>query len=120
MSTPQKEAKPKETAQASTKKTTQSSQSSKTSKAVFKIQILTSEKELGAKSKLFKGLTPVSHYREKGLYKYTYGETTDYNQILRTKRQITAKFKDAFIVAFKDGKKTDLNQAIKEFKNNKK
>jgi N-acetylmuramoyl-L-alanine amidase len=75
---------------------------------------------LEAKSKQFKGLSPVNYYREKGLYKYTYGETTDYNQILRTKKQISAKFKDAFIVAFKDGKKTDLSQAIKEFKNNKK
>ena len=28
---------------------------------------------------------PVSYYREKGLYKYTYGENTDYNKILRMK-----------------------------------
>ena len=120
VSTPREEAKPKDTPKAPTQKTAQPSKGNKTSKPVFKIQILTSEKALGAKSKLFKGLSPVNHYRENGLYKYTYGETTDYNQILRTKRQITAKFKDAFIVAFKDGKKTDLNQAIKEFKNNKK
>ena len=120
VSTPREEAKPKDTPKAPTQKTAQPSKGNKTSKPVFKIQILTSEKALGAKSKLFKGLAPVNHYRENGLYKYTYGETTDYNQILRTKRQITAKFKDAFIVAFKDGKKTDLNQAIKEFKNNKK
>jgi N-acetylmuramoyl-L-alanine amidase len=38
---------------------------------------------------------------------------------LRTKREITAKFKDCFIIAFKDGKKTDVNAAIKEFKNSK-
>ena len=54
------------------------------------------------------------------MYKYTYGENTDYNKVLRTKKQISSKFKGAFIVAFKNGKKMDVNQAIKEFKNNNK
>lgn len=89
-------------------------------KPIFKIQILTSDKKLSANNKQFKGLSPVSHYQENGLYKYTYGESTDYNKVLRTKRQISDKFKGAFIIAFKDGKKMDVNQAIKEFKNNKK
>ena len=88
-------------------------------KPVFKIQILTSDKKLSAGNKQFKGLSPVNCYQEKGLYKYTYGESTDYNKVLRTKRQIAPKFKGAFIIAFKDGKKMDVNQAIKEFKNNR-
>ena len=61
----------------------------------------------------------MNYYQEKGLYKYTYNESTDYNKVLRIKKQIATKFKDAFIVAFKDGEKMDVNQAIKEFKNNK-
>lgn len=88
-------------------------------KPVFKIQILTSDRKLPQKSKQFKGLSPVDYYQEKGIYKYTYGESTDYNKVLRTKRQISAKFKGAFIIAFKNGKKVDVNQAIKEFKNNR-
>ena len=92
---------------------------SSSAKPVFKIQILTSDKKLPANSKQFKGLSPVGHYQEKGLYKYTYGENTDYNKVLRTKRQIGSKFKGAFIIAFKNGKKMDVNQAIKEFKNNR-
>ena len=88
-------------------------------KPVFKIQILTSDKKLSTTSKQFKGLSPVSFFQEKGLYKYTYGESTDYNKVLRMKREIASKFKDAFIIAFKDGKKMDVNQAIKEFKNKK-
>lgn len=98
-------------------KEAQSTQAS--GKPVFKIQILTSEKKLPANSKQFKGLKPVNHYREKGLYKYTYGESTDYNKVIRTKRQIATKFKDAFIIAFKDGQKMNVNEAIKEFKNNR-
>lgn len=95
---------------------------SNTSKAkpVFKIQILASDKKLSNQSKQFKGLSPVGYYQEKGLYKYTYGDNTDYNKVLRTKKQIASKFKGAFIVAFKNGKKMDVNQAIKEFKNNNK
>ena len=94
-------------------------QASKGEKPIFKIQILTSDKKLSAKNKLFKGLSPVSYYQEKGIYKYTYGESTDYNKVLRTKRQIETKFKGAFIIAFKNGEKVDVNQAIKEFKNNR-
>ncbi len=103
-----------------------SSSSSKTGKSkasgnqpVFKIQILTSGKVLPKNSKQLKGLSPVSYYYEKGLYKYTYGESTDYNNILRMKRDITSQFKDAFIIAFKNGSRMDVNEAIREFKKNR-
>ena len=87
---------------------------------VFKIQILTSGKILPKNSKILKGLTPVSYYKENGVYKYTYGESSDYNQILRLKRNtVDKKFKDAFIIAFKNGTKMNINQAIKEFKQNR-
>jgi len=88
-------------------------------KPVFKIQILVSDKVLPKGSRQLKGLSPVSYYKEKGLYKYTYGENTDYNKVLRMKREVTAKFKDAFIIAFKNGKKMNINEAIKEFKKNR-
>ena len=91
----------------------------KEEKPIFKIQILTSDRKLSTNNKQFKGLSPVSYYQEKGIYKYTYGESTDYNKVLRTKRQIETKFKGAFIIAFKNGEKVDINQAIKEFKNNR-
>ena len=74
-------------------------------KPVFKIQILVSDKVLPKGSRQLKGLSPVSYYKEKGLYKYTYGETTDFDSIRKLRRQAAKDFKDAFIVAFKDGKK---------------
>lgn len=89
-------------------------------KPVFKIQILTSDRKLPAQSRLFKGLTSVDSYTENGIIKYTYGEDTNYNKILRLKRnKVDSKFKDAFIIAFKDGVKMNINQAIREFKNNR-
>ena len=104
---------PKQTASATTGK-------QQSGKPVFKIQILASGQKLPAGSKQFKGLSPISHYQEGGLYKYTYRESTDYNEILRIKRQIASKFSEAFIVAFKNGQKMNVNQAIEEFKKNKK
>lgn len=85
-------------------------------KPIFKIQICTSSELMKANDRRLKGLKNVEHYREGGLYKYTYGASEDYNQIVRLRRSITSKFKDAFIIAFKDGKKMDVNQAIQEFK----
>lgn len=86
------------------------------SEITFKIQILTSSKPLAKNDKRLKGLKEVEYYKEKGLYKYTYGASTDYNKVLRTKRSITAQFKDAFIIAFRNGEKMNVNEAIAEFK----
>jgi len=54
------------------------------------------------------------------MQKYTYGASENYNEIYRLRKQILDKFPEAFIIAFKDGRKTDVNQAIKEFKRNRK
>ena len=89
------------------------------SAAVFKIQILTSDKVLKSKDSRLKGLK-ADYYKEKGIYKYTYGSTTDYNEILRLHKSIKSKFKESFIVAFRDGKKISTSTAINEYKSRKK
>ena len=82
---------------------------------VFKIQILTSSQLLLPNDKRLKGLKDVHHYKENGLYKYTYGASNDYGQIQHLKHSIASKFKDAFIIAFKKGEKIDIHQAIQEY-----
>ena len=89
------------------------------SEITFKIQILTSSKPLAKNDKRLKGLKEVDYYKEGGIYKYTYGASSDYNKVLRTKRTITAQFKDAFIIAFRNGEKMNVNEAIAEFKKRK-
>lgn len=74
-------------------------------KTVYKIQILTSDKKLSSASRMFKGYKDISFYEEKGLYKYTYGEYTDFDTAKRQRRNVAKDFKDAFIVAFKNGEK---------------
>lgn len=83
---------------------------------MFKVQIFASTELLKDNDRRLKGLKGVEHYQEGGLYKYTYGASEDYNQILRLRRSVASKFKGAFVIAFKDGEKMDIHQAIREFK----
>ena len=86
---------------------------------VFKVQILVSPKKLKNNDARFKGLTNIDSYQENGMVKYTVGASTDYNEIYRLRKDMTTKFPEAFIIAFKDGKRMDVQTAIKEFKANK-
>lgn len=72
---------------------------------VYKVQILASNKKLGAKAKELKGYSSESYYTENGMYKYTHGETTSLAEIKKIRQKVAKDFKDAFIISFKDGKK---------------
>ena len=112
-------AQPVTTAKKATKQPIAAESATNDSEITFKIQILTSSKPLAKNDKRLKGLKNVDYYKEKGLYKYTYGASADYNKVLRTKRSITAQFKDAFIIAFRNGEKMNVSEAIAEFKKRK-
>ena len=87
---------------------------------VFKVQILAASTQLKPSSPHLKGETQVEYFQEGGMYKYTVGSSTDYNAINQLRKQLAAKFPQAFVVAFKNGQKTDVRAAIQEFMNNKK
>lgn len=86
---------------------------------VFKVQFLTASRPLAKNDKRLKGLQNVEYYKEGGIYKYTYGASPDYNKVVRARRDILGKFKDAFIIAFKNGEKMNVQTAISEFKKNR-
>ena len=86
---------------------------------VFKVQILASSSKLSPSSPQLKGQQNVDSYEEGGLYKFTVGASTDYNEIYQLRKSLLDKFPQAFIIAFKDGQKTDVRKAIEEFKRNK-
>ena len=73
---------------------------------VYKVQILASDTKLPQNSRLLKGYK-ADFYFEKGLYKYTYGESSDMQEISRIRRSLLKDFKDAFIIKFKDGVKVN-------------
>ena len=87
---------------------------------IFKIQIFAINRQLTPDSQLFKGHENVSSEIEGDLYKYMIGNSADYNEILRLKEKLKQDFPQAFIVAFKKGKRMNTGEAIKEFVKTKK
>ena len=83
---------------------------------VFKVQILTSSVKLKSGSRQLKGQEDADFYKDGNLYKYTVGASTNYNEIYRLRKQLLDRFPEAFIIAFKDGQRMDVQQAIREFK----
>ncbi len=94
--------------------------SSSTGAPVFKVQIMASGYKLKANDPQLKGVKDAQFYQEGGLYKYTVGASEDYNAIYQLRKTLTAKFPQAFIIAFKKGQKVNVQEAIQEYKRNKK
>lgn len=86
---------------------------------VFKLQIFVGSRNLRKGDAHFKGETDYDSFQEGNLVKYTLGAFTNYNEIYRLRKEKLDKFPEAFIIAFKNGQKYDVNQAIREFKQNR-
>lgn len=86
-----------------------------TSAILFKVQFLSSDKELASGSSQFKGITPDGYYKDNGWFRYTKGESADLKEIQQLKKEISQTFKDAFIIAFRDGERIDIKKAIEEY-----
>ena len=86
---------------------------------VFKLQIFVGKRNLRKGDAHFKGETEFDSFQEGNLVKYTLGASTNYNEIYRLRKEKMEKFPEAFIIAFKNGEKYDVNQAIREFKQNR-
>lgn len=81
---------------------------------VFKVQLAASSNKLDPKPYNFNGLDDLSREKEGKLYKYFYGYTSDYNKIKQLQSEAQKKgYPECFIVAFKLGKRIDLNDALK-------
>lgn len=81
---------------------------------VFKVQLAASSNKLEPKPFNFNGLSEISREKEGRLYKYFYGYTSDYNKVKELQTTAQKKgYPECFIVAFKDGKRIELNDALK-------
>lgn len=86
---------------------------------VFKVQIFAVDNKLNSSDPRFKGHKDTDYYKESGMVKYTIGESTDYNEINRLRKELNSTFPGCFVIAFKNGDKMNINEAIREFKQNK-
>lgn len=93
---------------------------SNSSEPIFKVQILASSKVLKPNDARFKNEKDIDSYREGGMVKYTIGASTDYNQIYQLRKTLVAKFPEAFIIAFRNGEKMNVQEAVRIFRNRKK
>jgi len=89
-----------------------------TGKIVFKVQILTSNIKLKLNSQKFKSINGVEMYFENGMYKYTIGKQYSIetaNLLCKSVKNIG--FPDAFVVAFNNGKRISIKEAVTKLKN---
>ncbi|MBP6414357.1 MAG: N-acetylmuramoyl-L-alanine amidase [Bacteroidia bacterium] len=88
-------------------------ENTKESAVIYKVQFSSSDKKIPLTSNQFKQLKGVSEYVENGMYKYTVGNFNDFNEAMNLQKEIrTNGFKEAFVVAFKDGKRINMKDAL--------
>lgn len=81
----------------------------------FQVQILSSPSPLDKKSADFRGLERTESYVQNGVYKYLVGSTASFKEAKKMQEELRAMgFKDAFIVAFENGQRIDLNKALSQ------
>jgi len=80
----------------------------------FKVQLSASGKLIETTPSNFKGLNSIGVTSEGTLYKYTYGNTANYEEAKRLLTEAKSKgYTSAFIIAFKGGKKVSVQEALK-------
>ena len=96
--------------------TTQKPSPTTQSGIVFKVQVFALNRTLRPGSEQFKGHKNVDYYQEDGVMKYTIGASSNYDEIAKLRKSLMEDFPQSFVVAFKNGKKIDINTAIAESK----
>ncbi|MFV5689610.1 N-acetylmuramoyl-L-alanine amidase family protein [Flavobacterium sp. ZT3R25] len=93
------------------KKPTKSNDSSAT---LFKVQLSASVRKVELAPKNFKGLKNISVDYDNRVYKYMYGETSDYDEAKKQLQEAKEKgYDSAFLIAFKNGEKISIQEALK-------
>ncbi|MCG9972318.1 N-acetylmuramoyl-L-alanine amidase family protein [Christiangramia crocea] len=80
----------------------------------FRVQLAAGSKKIDAKPYNFKGLQNIERTKEGKLYKYYYGETSDYLKIQQLHQEAIKKgYPSSYIVAFRNDNKITVNEALK-------
>ncbi len=82
------------------------------SDVVFRVQITSSAKKLELNHPIFNGYSDIFEYKENNTYKYTIGQSANYEEIKIELQKIKIKFPGAFIVVFINNNRVDLKQVI--------
>ena len=89
----------------------------KNQEIIFKVQIISSRTRLATNSPQFKSLKNIWEYKDNGLYKYTVGNQRDLKSASALQSEFRRKgFVGAFVVAFRNGKRIPMKEAINSLK----
>lgn len=81
----------------------------------FKVQLSASSKKLDLVPSNFNGLNQISMSSDGAIYRYMYGQTSNYNEAKKLLQEAKSKgYTTAFLIAYKDGKKVSVQEAIKQ------
>ena len=81
---------------------------------IFKVQLSASAKKIDTTPSNFKGLKNISYVSTDNLYKYMYGQTSNYDEAKKLLQEAKAKgYDSAYLIAFRDGKSISIQEAIK-------
>lgn len=84
-------------------------------KITFRVQIAASSKRIASTPENFNGLSPIKSQKSDGLIRYFYGTTTNYKAAQKLKKTAIRKgYPNAFVVAFRNGKKIKISEAISQ------
>lgn len=75
-------------------------------KITYRVQLLASVKKIPTSSRELKGYKAIKVEKVGNYYMYTWGETTSYKSALQRRKSVLKHFKDAYIVVYKNGKRT--------------
>ena len=80
----------------------------------YKVEIAASKRKLETRPYNFKGLADVSREARNNMYRYYYGEVTNYNAAKTLRAEaVQAGDVNSFIVAYRDGVRIALDDALK-------
>ncbi|MEN1786385.1 MAG: N-acetylmuramoyl-L-alanine amidase, partial [Bacteroidota bacterium] len=87
----------------------------KVSDVIFKVQLLASSRSIPLEASNFNGLGELSSEPYQKMFRYLYGNTSDYEAAKKLKSDADAKgYNAAYIVAYRKGKRIPLDEALKE------
>jgi N-acetylmuramoyl-L-alanine amidase len=80
---------------------------------IFKVQISAGSTKVDLKSYNFNGLEPISRESSEGLYRYFYDNPENYTEaLLFQEKAKQAGYETSYIVAYKNGKRISLGEAL--------
>jgi len=84
----------------------------------FKVQISAGSNKLATKPYNFSGLDQITRQKSNSIYRYFYGNTSDYSIAIKLLNKAISKgYTTAYLVAYMDGVRTTIKEALKSTEN---